>query len=392
MTREELELMRQLIDKLNRVERRLAVLETGESGGGGAVDSVNGETGTVVLDADDIDDATTAHKFATAAQLADIATAVQPGDLATVATSGDYDDLIDTPSIPATFDDLSDGTTNKAFTSTEKGKLSGIATGANNYSHPNHTGDVTSSGDGATTIASGVVSNAKLANMAQATIKGRAAAAGTGAPTDLSASDVRTLIGVANGADVTSTALDAAAADTPDNAHKFVYVAVAALKSITWANIKATLKTYFDTLYAPKAAVAARAYNNAAISAGDSGYTVLTLNSEDYDTDSIHSTSSNTSRLTAPAAGKYLLTGNAVFASNGTGIRIMAIRKNGTGTDLAVTVLPAVSGGATTVLDVTTVLALSVNDYVELFVWQNSGGSLNVLANTPVFTMTKIGT
>lgn len=39
------------------------------SGGGGAVDSVNGQTGTVVLDADDIDDTSTSHKFATAAQL-----------------------------------------------------------------------------------------------------------------------------------------------------------------------------------------------------------------------------------------------------------------------------------------------------------------------------------
>jgi len=44
------------------------------TGGGGAVDSVNGQTGTVVLDADDIDDTSTTNKFATAAQLAQIAT------------------------------------------------------------------------------------------------------------------------------------------------------------------------------------------------------------------------------------------------------------------------------------------------------------------------------
>lgn len=40
------------------------------------------------------------------------------------------------------------------------------------------------------------VSNAKLADMAQSTIKGRAAAAGTGDPTDLTATQVRTLLGV----------------------------------------------------------------------------------------------------------------------------------------------------------------------------------------------------
>lgn len=39
-----------------------------------AVDSVNGKTGVVVLDADDIDDSTTTNKFATAAQLSQIAT------------------------------------------------------------------------------------------------------------------------------------------------------------------------------------------------------------------------------------------------------------------------------------------------------------------------------
>lgn len=48
-----------------------------------------------------------------------------------------------------------------------------------------------------TTPADGSISNAKLANMAEATIKGRAAAAGTGVPVDLSASQVRTALGLA---------------------------------------------------------------------------------------------------------------------------------------------------------------------------------------------------
>lgn len=52
--------------------------------------------------------------------------------LATVATTGVYADLTGKPTVPATFDDLTDGTTNKAFTSTEKSKLalqSGTNTG-----------------------------------------------------------------------------------------------------------------------------------------------------------------------------------------------------------------------------------------------------------------------
>lgn len=70
-------------------------------------------------------------------------------------------------------------------------------------------GDVTASafiGDGSgltgisTTPADGSITNAKLANMVEATIKGRASGAGTGAPTDLSASQVRAILNVADGA------------------------------------------------------------------------------------------------------------------------------------------------------------------------------------------------
>lgn len=45
----------------------------------------------------------------------------------------------------------------------DKAKLDGVAAGANNYVHPNHTGDVTSTGDGATVIAAQAVTTSKLA-------------------------------------------------------------------------------------------------------------------------------------------------------------------------------------------------------------------------------------
>lgn len=69
-------------------------------------------------------------------------------------------------------------------------------------------GDITVASAGTSwTIDSDAVSNAKLANMAQATIKGRASGAGTGDPTDLTATQARAILNVADGA--TANAPDA---------------------------------------------------------------------------------------------------------------------------------------------------------------------------------------
>ena len=64
------------------------------------------------------------------------------------------------------------------------------------YTHPNHTGDVTSVGDGATTIALNSVTNAKLNNMAEGTVKARLST-GTGDPEDVTLTDLGTALGVA---------------------------------------------------------------------------------------------------------------------------------------------------------------------------------------------------
>ncbi len=98
----------------------------------------------------------------------------------------------------------------------DKTKLDGVATSANNYTHPNHSGDVTSVGDGATTIANDAVTNAKLANMAVNTIKGRITAS-TGDPEDLTATQVRTIINVADGAEVNQNAFSTVAVSGQSN-------------------------------------------------------------------------------------------------------------------------------------------------------------------------------
>ena len=79
-------------------------------------------------------------------------------------------------------------------TSAQITKLDGITSGANLYVHPNHSGEVTSAGDGATTIANAVVTLAKMSNLANNTIIGRVSS-GTGVPEALTGANVLTIIG-----------------------------------------------------------------------------------------------------------------------------------------------------------------------------------------------------
>jgi hypothetical protein len=153
-------------------------------GGGGAVDSVNGYTGTVVLDPDDLDDSATTNKFTSSAEIS---------KLAGVEASATADQS--NAEIAAAVEAATDSNT---FTDTDHTKLDGIATGANAYVHPNHTGNVTSVGDGALTIGAGQVTNAMLGNTTQDTVKGRILT-GSGPVTNLTAANIRTIINVEDG-------------------------------------------------------------------------------------------------------------------------------------------------------------------------------------------------
>lgn len=121
----------------------------------------------------------------------------------------------------------------------------------NKYVHPNHTGEVTSAADGAQTITTKAVTNAKLADMAVNTIKGSVAG---GAPIDLTKAQALGILNVEDGADVTDNTnvaaaiaagvVDATLADTD-----YIPVHSGTLGKTTITTLKAFLKVYFDTLY-----------------------------------------------------------------------------------------------------------------------------------------------
>jgi hypothetical protein len=120
----------------------------------------------------------------------------------------------------------------------------------------------------------------------------------------------------------------------------------------------------------------ARVFNSANIATTTGVLTALTFDSERYDEGSLHSTSANTGRLTAPITGLYSIGACVRFTANATGIRYVSIRLNGA-LALIFDTRPAVNGDATVVV-VSTQYRLAAADYVETTVIQTSGGNLNV--------------
>lgn len=132
------------------------------------------------------------------------------------------------------------------------------------------------------------------------------------------------------------------------------------------------------TIGIPSTASYARAYNSSTIAVAHDTATILTLDSERWDTDGYHSTSSNTGRMTAPITGLYAITGNLRIDTPGvTGTFFINILLNGT-TAIGRAIISTSINQAFAVV-VSTDYVLTAGDYVELMCYQNSGVSINVV-------------
>lgn len=138
--------------------------------------------------------------------------------------------------------------------------------------------------------------------------------------------------------------------------------------------------------------IGANVYHSADQTIANATYTYLAFDSERYDTDTIHDNTTNNSRLTCKTAGKYLIIGQVLFAFNATGSRIIGIVLNHLTTIGTFTIAP--NATYTTRCLGATIYDLVVNDYVELIVFQTSGGNLDISAGAltaPQFKMQRIG-
>jgi hypothetical protein len=120
---------------------------------------------------------------------------------------------------------------------------------------------------------------------------------------------------------------------------------------------------------------------NQSVATGD--YYVVTWPTESFDTDTFHDNSTNNSRVTIPAGkgGYYRFSGIINFAQNSTGSRLVRVHKNGSNI-----VWVAWNAGKTGNNETGVVFCHTLNataaDYFELFVKQESGGDLNITANS----------
>lgn len=154
----------------------------------------------------------------------------------------------------------------------------------------------------------------------------------------------------------------------------------------TWGD---QVRTNQEALFRPSMA---RVFHSSASTISTGTPTVLSFDSEAYDTDGFHSTVSNTDRLTIPVRGVYAIGCSGRWASGTGGVREIKILKNLSGTDeLADIKLADVSaiGWAFTVH-----AELQATDFVRVEVTQATGGDLDVAAESafsPYFWATFLG-
>lgn len=119
-------------------------------------------------------------------------------------------------------------------------------------------------------------------------------------------------------------------------------------------------------------------YQTATTSCTNGAATTILFDTEAYDTDTMHSTSSNTGRITATTTGLYTVYGQVCMASNATGTRTLSLLKNGA-TTLANARLQSVIA-TNAYIDLEIDVQMTAGDYVELTMTQTSGGALATVA------------
>jgi hypothetical protein len=121
----------------------------------------------------------------------------------------------------------------------------------------------------------------------------------------------------------------------------------------------------------------ARLWNTTTQNISNATNTAITFDSESYDTNTYHSTATNTSRLTVPSTGYYRLDAEILFDANATGGRFLSIKKNNTTEIAYVEVGAATQATVGTSVSISCQISATASDYFEVLAYQTSGGTRN---------------
>jgi hypothetical protein len=132
----------------------------------------------------------------------------------------------------------------------------------------------------------------------------------------------------------------------------------------------------------------ASVYQTANTAITTSTWTVVAFDAEYLDNNTMHDNVTNNSRVKCNSDGLYLIIFKAAFANDTTGVRRVMIRKNaagasGGGTDLGTWTEDGIPA-ENTIVPGGRLESLTSADYIEMFVWQDTGGNLNLNSGSRV--------
>lgn len=132
-----------------------------------------------------------------------------------------------------------------------------------------------------------------------------------------------------------------------------------------------------------------RVHHSTTQAAADNTLTTLVWNTEDYDTNGLHSILANTSRITFATAGKYLFASTVRFSTSIGSGRQARIDVLLNGTTVIASQSCAATGSDAPNLNVCDSYAFISGDYIEIQVFHNSGTSENIDNNVSHFAVSK---
>ncbi len=302
--------------------------------------------------------------------------------LSTVATSGSYNDLSDKPTIPSALselsgdsDDIAEGSSNLFMTTGERSKLSGIASGA----------EVNVNSDWNATAGDAEILNKPSIPSALSELSGDSDDISEGSTNLFMTTGERSkLSGIASGAEVnvqsnwntTASGSDSYILNKPTLPTGNI---VGDTDTQTLTNKTLTNPSINFTDKAVSQNVLCRVYLSSNQSISDATATKITFNSESFDIGGDFDSSTNY-RFVAPVTGYYLVMLDVGFVAGGTANRPFNIRikANGT-TDYARVQSYTESTNEALFLHTGDIVYLTSGQYIEGYVYQNSGSTREIL-------------